>query len=238
MNTVRKIQADSLTKTCLFCAAEVIGRSDKKYCTSTCKDKAHYKRNSFIQPILNDDELNYNQNAIAFLRVIKGGLFEPSKTETLITDFWSFCRAALWYSENFTEAETDEFKKLIAEYFIHCKNPDDKFKELVERVCLVKRYLSRRNTRYVSKPMDWLNIRYKNGLATTRSWYLSVQKQRATVPHYNEGISLLAEAILKYSESRNILEMFYYRRELIKQKQIDLLQIYMNAIMHIQYFNF
>jgi hypothetical protein len=179
-----------------------------------------------------------NQNAITLLKLIKGGLFPPTKLENLIEDFWLFCHAALWNTETFSDEETEEFKKLIAEYFKYCKNPEQKFKELVERVCLVKRYVSRRNTRYISKPIDWLNIHYKNGLAGTKSWYLNVEKQRATVPHYNEGIALLAKAVLKYSEDRNILDMLYFRRELIALKQHDLLQIYMNAVMHIQYFNF
>jgi hypothetical protein len=239
MNAQRKIESESLFKTCLHCEADFIAqRITKKYCSNNCKQMAYFKRNSFTQPILKDEELHYNQNAIAFLKVIKGGLFPPSKLDNLIETFWLFCHAALWNTETFSETETEEFKKLIAEYFIHCKNPDDKFKELVERVCLVKRYVQRRNGRYISKPIDWLNINYVNGLASTKKWFISVVFQRLKVPHYNEGIALLAKAVLKYSESRNILDMLYYRKELIKQKQTDLLQIYMNAIMHMQYFNF
>jgi len=237
MNTQREFQP--ATKTCLQCGVELISkRSDAKYCTNACKDKAHYNLRHGFETLKRYNVEEKPDISQLFLKIIKGDLFKPSKTEILIDDFWSFCHASLWNTETFSESEITEFKKLIGEYFKFSINPEAKFKELVERVCLVKRYLSRRSTRYVSKPIDWLNIRYKNGLAGTRIWFLKVEQQRATVPHYNEGVSLLAQAILKYSDSRNILDMLYYRRELIKLKQTDLLQIYMNAIMHIQYFSF
>ncbi len=236
MNTARKIQPDSLTKTCIFCEAEVIGRSDKKYCSSTCKDKANNQRNGFVR--IRNSKAETEEKFLTLLSVIKGGLFPPSKLEDHIENFWLFCQAALWNTQSFSDIEKESFKKLIADYFKNSINLDETFKELIERVCLVKRYVQRRNGRYISKPIDWLNINYKNGLAGTKSWYLNVKQQRATVPHYNEGISLLAKAILKYSEDRNILDLLQYRKELIALKQPDLLQTYMNAVMHIQYFNF
>lgn len=175
---------------------------------------------------------------VSHLRVIKGGLFPTSKREKRIEQFWLFCQATFWNTGQFTDAQVGEFKTLISEHFKGSKNVDKTFKQLAERVCLAKRYVSRRKGRYISKPIDWLNINYKNGLAGTASWYKEVETQRETVPHYNEGILLLSRAVLNYCEKRNILDILLYRKELIKLKQHDLLQIYMNTIMHIQYFNF
>jgi hypothetical protein len=234
MNTARKIQQDSLTKTCLFCEAEVIGgRSDKKYCSSTCKDKANNQRNGFVR--IRKSKAETEENFLTLLSVIRGGGFTPSKFQSHIENFWLFCHAALWNTQSFSGVEKENFKKLIAEYFKNSENLDETFKELVERVCLAKRYVLRHNGRYISKPIDWLNINYKNGLAGTKNWYLNVEQQRAIVPHYNQGISLLAKAVLKYSEGKNILDTMQYCRELIKQKQIDLLQIYINAIDNLQF---
>lgn len=172
------------------------------------------------------------------LRVIKGGLFARTKKEIVIENLWLICKASFWNTQLFSNEEEKEFKALLAEHFKGSKNIELTFKQLVERVCLTKRYLSRKKGRYISKPIDWLNINYKNGLSGTLSWYKVVQEQRETVPHYNEGISLLAKALLKYADKRNILDMLHYRRELIRLKQHDLLQLFMNSIMHIQYFNF
>lgn len=175
---------------------------------------------------------------VPHLKVVKGGLFPTTKREKRIEQFWLFCHATFWNTQQFSDAEITEFKLLIREHFKRNKNVDATFKQLVERVCLAKRYVTRKKGRYISKPIDWLNINYKNGLAGTASWYKVVQEQRETVPHYNEGIALLAKSVYKYCETRNILDMLINRKELIRLKQHDLLQIYMNTIMHIQYFNF
>lgn len=169
------------------------------------------------------------------LRVVRGGQYSSTKKERRIEQFWLFCNACLWNNQQFEESEVTEFKKLIGEFFKNCKDADAKFKQLVQRACLAKRYVTRRSGRYISKPIDWLNINYKNGLAGTASWYKQVQEQRKSVPHYNEGISTLANAVLDFSQTRNVLAVPNFRSELLKQKQSDLAQIYMNTIMHIHY---
>lgn len=175
---------------------------------------------------------------VSHLRVIKGGLFPTTKREKRVEHFWLFCQATLWNTQQFSDAQVTEFKTLINEHFKGNKNVDKTFKQLVERVCLAKRYVTRKRGRYISKPIDWLNINYKNGLAGTASWYKIVEEQRETVPHYNEGILILSRAVHNYCEKRNILDILQYRKEFISLKQHDLLQIYMNTIMHVQYFNF
>lgn len=178
-----------------------------------------------------------NKN-VSHLKVVRGGLFPTSTREKRIEQFWLLCHATFWNAQQFTDAEVSEFKELIREHFKRNRNVDSVFKQLVERVCLAKRYVTRRKGRYISKPIDWLNINYVNGLAGTASWFKVVEEQRETVPHYNEGIALLSKAVYRFCETRNIVEMINFRKELIRLKQNDLLQIYMNTIMHIQYFNF
>lgn len=172
------------------------------------------------------------------LKVVRGGMFPSTKKEKRIEQFWLFCHATLWNSQQFESTQIAEFKELITAHFKKFKDADQAFKQLVERVCLAKRYVTRRQGRYISKPVDWLDINYKNGLTGTESWYKSVVSQRKTVPHYNEGISTLARAVLNYCEKKNILEIFSFRKELIEQKQFDLMQIYMNTIMHVQFLNY
>jgi hypothetical protein len=171
------------------------------------------------------------------LRVVRGGLYPTSKKEKRIEQFWLFCQAALWNNQQFSESEVTEFKKLIAEYFKKSKDTDKIFTQLIERVCLAKRYVSRKPGRYMSKPIDWLNINYKNGLRGTYSWFKQVQQQRRSVPHYNEGISKLAEAVLSYCDKPNSNIVYSSRRELLKLNQYDLNQMFMNTIIHMQYLN-
>lgn len=176
------------------------------------------------------------KNQATKLKVIKGGKYPKTKKDIAVENLWLFTHAALWNTQLFTEEETEEFKNLLSEYFKGQRNIDKTFKQLVERVCLAKRYLARKKGRYISKPIDWLNINYKNGLAGTASWYKTVAEQRLTVPHYNEGISALANSVFNFCEKPSLKELHQSRLELIRLKQHDLLQTYMNTIIYVKFF--
>ena len=172
------------------------------------------------------------KTAVPHLRVIKGGKSNP-KNNT-VENTWIFIHAALWCNNEFTNKEETQFQNLIAEHYNNFKNPTKVFEEIIERVCLAKRYVNRKRGRYLSKPVDWLNIHYPKGLAGTEGWYQEVCLQRLTVPDYNKGITLLAKAITKYLQEPTIATIINYRKKLIAQKQFDLLQIFNNSIINFQ----
>lgn len=156
-------------------------------------------------------------------------------TGQLINGLWNVAQGALWINRNFTASEKLQLKKLIAEHFFNGKTNKRTFKELVERICLAKRYVARKRGRYISKPQDWLNIHYPLGLAGTGAWLERVNEVRADVPEYNKGITTLAKGILKFIESPSEATFYRYRRLLIEQRQFDLLQIFNNTIINLQY---
>lgn len=169
---------------------------------------------------------------VSHLRVVKGGKTNP--LNNIVESTWAFIQAALWQNEEFTETEMLQFQNLISEYY-NCNKPAEKvFEELVERVCLAKRYVSRKPGRYVAKPIDWLNMHYYNGLQVTESWYKQVCMQRITVPYYNIGLSLLAKALIKYLHEPTAKTLYAVRKRLIAERQFDLLQIFNNTIVNIQ----
>ena len=178
---------------------------------------------------------NDNRSRKSHLKVVKS----PGKPFDLkavrIEQFWVFCNAVLWSNDIFTESETKEFKKLIADHFRNSKNIDRTFNQLLERVCLAKRYVTRKKGRYISKPIDWLNINYKNGLAGTASWYKSVVKQRKTVPHYNEGIAQFSEAVTSYCIIPSLYDIRKNHKALIESKQRDLAGYFRDTIMYMQF---
>lgn len=234
MSALRKIQTENETKNCLYCEAEFsFIRSEKKYCSNNCKQKAYLDRRDL--GILNEYELGVEPKFyVSHLRIVRDELTEAKNR---VDQFWLFCHATLWNNDQFSKIEVLEFKKLICQHFMKFNDLDTAFKQLVERVCLAKRYVSRRQGRYISKPIDWLNINYRNGLIGTESWYKSVLEQRKTVPHYNEGILTLSLAVMNFCDKQNTKDFVFYRAELIRLKQFDMLQVYMNAIVHIGYFN-
>lgn len=171
------------------------------------------------------------------LRVVRGGLCPPSKKDARISHFWTFCHSTFWSTENFSVEEVEKFKALIAEHFKDGEKVNYKFKQLVERATLAKRYVKRKWWRFITKPMNWLDIDFKFGLAGTESWYKDVLFQRMFQPDHNEGIKLLAKAVLDYSKDQNPYEVEYYRNEFIKLRQNDLLFLYTNFIMHMEFIN-
>ncbi len=166
------------------------------------------------------------------LRVIKGGKSNP-KNNT-VENTWIFIHSSLWNNNEFSNKEKTQFQNLIADHYNTFKNPTKVFEEIIERVCLAKRYVNRKRGRYLSKPIDWLNINYHKGLTGTEGWYKEVCLQRISVPEYNAGITLLAKAITKYLQEPTIKTIVTYRKKLIAQKQFDLLQIFNNSIINFQ----
>lgn len=157
------------------------------------------------------------------------------ETEKLVNGLWSVVQGSLWINRSFTTKETATLKELIADHFYNGKNKKQNFKELIERICLAKRYVARKRGRYISKPQDWLNIHYPLGLAGTAAWLNKVNEVRSEVPEYNKGVTILATAILKFIENPNDKTYLRYRKLLVSQKQFDLLQIFNNTIINFQY---
>lgn len=171
-------------------------------------------------------------------KVIQLNVFrQPDQIDAdrLINALWNVMHGALWFNQDFSVKEKDNFKKLIADHFTNGKNDKRNFKELIERICLAKRYVARKRGRYISKPQDWLNIHYPLGLTGTETWLFQVNQIRKDVPDYNKGIATLANAILKFLEAPSYLTFHKQRTLLIEQKQFDLLQIFNNTIINLQY---
>ena len=97
-------------------------------------------------------------------------------------------------NSEFTPNETKSFKSLLEVYF------KDKgfffyfFVEFCERILLAKRYVARRSGRYVAKPIDYLNIHFKFGIAGTEDWYKQLEQQRKLVPQYTKALRGLPKA--------------------------------------------
>jgi hypothetical protein len=155
--------------------------------------------------------------------------------ERFVRASWITAHSIFWNGQIFCKTEKDEFKQLIAQHFDERSTSKENFRDLVQRFCLAKRYVTRNERRYIGRPANWLNIHYPNGLVGTEQWLLDVKQQRETVPHYNEGIATLARGLQLYVNTPCALIFRHYRRLLIEQKQFDLLQIFYNTVLNLQY---
>lgn len=155
----------------------------------------------------------------------------------LVNGILNVAQAGLWPNQTFSAKEKLALKELISDHFSNGKNDKKTFKELLERICLAKRYVARRRGRYISKPQDWLNIHYPLGLAGTSAWLQRVNEVRSEVPEYNKGIKTFANAVLSFMESPGEARFHKCRKQLADQKQYDLIQVFYAAIINLQYAN-
>lgn len=144
--------------------------------------------------------------------------------------------SSLWPAIPFSENDQVEHKQLLIAYFLK-GNSARKAADLLECICLAKRYVSRRRGRYISKPQDWLNISYPNGLAGTISWLKRVNEVRTDVPDYNIGIKVFAKAVLSFSSKPTKENFAKHKLRLIAHKQFDLLQVFSTVALQIRFEN-
>ncbi|MFL5763573.1 MAG: hypothetical protein ACJ77K_06480 [Bacteroidia bacterium] len=169
-------------------------------------------------------------------KVIKLNAYRhPDQLLKAINGIWCTAHAALWPNQQFSAKEVSEMKRLISDHFRNGKAAATTFKELVERICLAKRYVARKRGRYISKPQDWLNIHYPLGLTGTEGWMEKVKAIRTDVPEYNQGITTLAKAVTAYIHQPTATTYYKQRRLLMEQKQFDLLQVFNSTIIHLQF---
>lgn len=171
-------------------------------------------------------------------KIIQLNIFQQPQQKTnskLVNAIWGAVSFSLWPYKTFDSSEVDYFKALIGEHFLNGRDAKKNFKEIIERVCLAKRYVARKRGRYISKPQDYLNVHYPLGLAGTASWLQQVNVVRKDVPEYNKGISTLAKALLAFIDSPAITTYHKGRKQLLDQNQFDLLQVFNNTIIHLEY---
>jgi hypothetical protein len=211
--------------TCQFCGEDFIPKATEvKYCSNSCRQLDELRIKLFT-----------SQQAPP-LKVIKGDLFNTIKRVRRTEHFWIFCHSLLWGARNFTQEQQHEYKVLIAEHFRNTEDIDATFKMLIESAVVAKRLFIFKH-REVQAPQLWLNANYFYGLIEAIKQYDRIEIQRKSLPNYEMGLTILSEAVADYFDKRNMLDIYGYREQFIKLGQADLLQFYLNAVMHIQFIN-
>jgi hypothetical protein len=207
----------------------------------TIRDSKDFRRCNFVSESKKTIQMSAVKKiqtpGFTTLRVIKGGSKRQFQNQKIINTAWLFAHASLWPHQSFSSNETFQFKQLLLVYFKEKGLTQKSLIEFCEKVCLVKRYLVRKKGRYVSKPVDWLNIHYKYGIAGTDRWLKEVRDQRKLVPEYNKGIYTLANAICKYLSVPSKNTYLNFRNQLIDQRQFDLIPLLNATVIGINYLN-
>lgn len=233
-----------MEKTCEYCQETFLPkkRNDQMYCSSSCRQLAYVKRKVLFNLHKNDSaekkNILKNHLELPFIKVENGRIFDAIKRVKRTEDFFVFCHSMLWSTRDFSEHQQNHYKRLIADHFRENVDADETFKALVEKVVLAKRHVLEKPYRFIAEPSDWLNIKFFNGLSGANKWHDALQEQREITPKFGESLSVFAEAILNYAEQKNVLDIVFYRQIFISLKSWDLLQWYMNSVMHYQFINY
>ena len=228
-----------MEKFCEYCGK----RFNAKDPSIQCCSQSHGQLNSSRKKRESESENDHNSSPkqetsnLSQLRVIKGDLFNTVRRVTRTQDLLNFSQSLFWPEKDFSEKKQMELKLLIAEHFRESKDIDQTFRELVERTVLAKRWEDEKDYRSIPAPELWFNINRLDGLYFTHGLYGKMLTQRKTIPSYQYGLTVFSEAILKYCEKKNVLDIYAYREKFIALHRLDLLQYYYNAIMHIQFIN-
>lgn len=167
------------------------------------------------------------------LRLIKGG--KVSKFQRCISATWQIAQSALWPDKVFSESDVKEFRTLIAIYYKGRADKTACLKQIIQRILLAKRYVSRNNGRYVSHPINWLNIHFSYGISGTKAWYKQIEEERKQVPHYNEGINLFANGVWKFLCQPTSENYHTLHEVLAEHEQYDLIEVLHHLIAIRQY---
>lgn len=218
-----------MEKTCEYCGATFYSSvSVKRFCRRSCKLLAE----ATIEP-----KNSLKTFGLAPLTVVKGDLMHTLKRVQRSENFLNFCLSLFWLSRNFKEEEKISFLNLIGKHFKGSMDIDACFKELVQRAVLYKREFSTKAYSFVPEPIDWFDGCYLYGITKTKSLLEEVKKQREQVPSYKLGLIVLSEGVLNYYDKRNVIDIQLYRNKFAATGDVELLQIYLNAVMQIQFLN-
>lgn len=223
-----------MKKICLYCETPFETEEEKKiFCRPSCHKAFLLMRKSASYP-----KSNENVESFLFRKIESKHLINAVKILKRSEDLWILSHSMFWHTQDFHEGEIIRFKLQIALWFENGIDVDQTFTELVERSCLAKRQSEEREMQYIPQPEEWFNPECTRGLCSTNKYYKALQKQRQHSPDFNVGLKVFAQAIMCYADTRNILDIIFYRHEFILLTHYDLLQWYMNAIMHYQFIDF
>ncbi len=161
---------------------------------------------------------------------------EKNETDLLIDAAWHFAYSALWHHEIISPKEITNCKEFIRHFFQLQVNSKKALIIFCERVLLAKEYFVRYPGQ-LSPPSIWLHHQNDEGFTTTLTWYQQMLVRRQQVPDFRNDLQIVTHYYLQYAVKPSAKWVKDCRNQLMRLKANDLLQIFYNSIIHIQYSN-
>lgn len=161
-------------------------------------------------------DLKLSDALSAELIMLEGELSEKALRILAANHIWRVIKSAFWKDKEFSADVEEKCTLHLNSYFQNCKNLEHRFKELCERVCLVKAFLTERNCPLPYHPITFVNPNTKYGLSYTKSWYTQLQMQRSLTPFYKCEIRTFALELNHFIKSGDTDRFFNTYNQLLQ----------------------
>jgi hypothetical protein len=144
----------------------------------------------------------------------------------LASTAWHTAYTSLWNCTQFSTTEIDTAKRAIMNFLQLHSTPEKGFIVFCQRVVLAR---FEDNILFPVKewlPSQWFDRRIANGFTWTKERYDGIEKQRAALPLYKQGLKAFAEAVLEFSQEPTVRNYKYWRQYFIDRNKPELLELF------------
>ena len=167
------------------------------------------------------------------LSLIEGGLTNDTLQQSINTA-WQFSYSTLWNNCVFSESEKENAKLFIREW-LRGKDHKKTLIAFCQRIILARTNLELLNSDFLALPSLWLDQSNAEGYAVTKDWLQEIRLIRSSMPYYQKTIKLLAEGIIKFSETPTKETFLFYRNYLLEKQEPVLLNLFTVFCCNYQY---
>jgi hypothetical protein len=139
---------------------------------------------------------------------------------------WHTAYTALWNCTQFSTAETDTAKKAIGAFIQLHRTPEKGFVVFCQRVAIAK---FENGLGFPVKswlPSDWFDWRNDEGFIATKQRFDTIERTRASLPLYKQGLKAFAEAVLEFSQEPTVRNYKFWRQYFIDREKPQLLELF------------
>ncbi len=144
---------------------------------------------------------------------------------------WLLVYVALWQHESFPRQEVVYAQQIIQKELNDSSGSKPAFIQYCERVILANRLLQVNPADWIDVPSIWFHPDHMDGFAGTTSLYRQVAIKRQTIPGYQQGVSIFADAYWCYLNHATPSVLKTTRKRLLQLREYGLLQLWNNLIM-------
>lgn len=151
--------------------------------------------------------------------------YQPLTIDSYIAATWHLALLALWPFEKIKKYKIERCQSYIKAYLLSIPDMQASFITFCEKVLLINRTLFASNSYIIDPPVVWLNPDFTDGYASTDELHRLIKKNRVVLPHYLEGITVLAKGYWDFINQPASPVLLKIHDRLYNLRQYDLISL-------------